>query len=442
MRNRKNDINPITPFAITNYRDKRKRFGIKKKNRQGHIYIVGKTGTGKSTLIENMIISDIKAGNGLALLDPHGDLAEDVLHFIPKRRIKDVIYFNPADMEHPIPFNPLESVEKDFHHLVTSGLISVFKKVWHEFWGPRLEHILRHAILTLLEYPQSTILDIPRLLTDKEFRREVLVSVTHQQVREFWVGEFEKYSAWLRSEAISPILNKIGQFLTTVPLRNIVGQSKNTFDLREVMDEGKILLVNLAKGKIGEDNCSLLGAMMVTKIQLAALSRADLPEQKRKLFYMYVDEIHSFMTLSFADILSEARKYGLNLILTHQYIEQLDEKIRAAIFGNVGTIITFRVGADDAGYLAREFHPVFNETDLVNLSNYNIYLKLMIDGVTSRAFSGYTLERPQRGISFKEKIIEASRKRYTRTRKEVEREILFRSHLGAKYKIKQRGLFS
>ena len=441
MRTRKNGNNPITPFAITNYRDIKKRFGIKKKNRQGHMYIIGKTGTGKSTLLENMIISDINAGNGLALLDPHGDLAEDVLHFIPKRRVEDVIYFNPADMEHPIPFNPLESVEKDFHHLVTSGLISVFKKVWHEFWGPRLEHILRHSILTLLEYPQSTILDIPRLLADRDFRRQVLVSVTHQQVREFWFGEFEKYSAWLRSEAISPILNKIGQFLTSIPLRNIVGQSKNTFDLRKVMDEGKILLVNLAKGKIGEDNCSLLGAMMVTKIQLAALSRADLPEQKRKSFYMYVDEIHSFMTLSFADILSEARKYGLNLILTHQYIEQLDEKIRAAIFGNVGTIISFRVGVDDAKYLAREFHPVFNETDLVNLPNYNVYLKLMINGVTSRAFSAFTLVRPQREISYKKKIIETSRKIYAKPRKDVEREILFRSQFGAKYKIEQKGLF-
>jgi len=427
MHRRTNNKNLVTPFAITNYRDIRKRFGIKEKNRRGHMYIIGKTGTGKSTLIENMVISDIEAGNGLALIDPHGDLAEDILHFVPKRRIDDVIYFNPADMEYPIAFNPLQKVGRDYHHLVASGLISVFKKVWSEFWGPRLEHILRHSILTLLEYPNSTLLDIPRLLTDKEFRKHVLESVTQQQVREFWFFEFEKYSAWLRSQAVSPILNKVGQFLTSIPLRNIVGQNKSTFRLRKVMDEGKILIVNLAKGKIGEDNCSLLGAMIVTKIQLAALSRTDLPENKRKAFCLYVDEIHNFLTLSFADILSEARKYGLNLVLAHQYIEQLDQKIRAAIFGNTGTIISFRVGAEDAKYLAREFYPVFDETDLVNLANYHIYLKLLIDGVASRAFSANTLGPPERKRSYKDKIIEASRKRYARPRKEVEREILLRS---------------
>jgi hypothetical protein len=420
-----NDKNPITPFAITNFRDIRKKFGIKQKNRRGHMYIIGKTGTGKSTLIENMVISDIKAGYGLALIDPHGDLAEDVLDYVPQRRIEDVIYFNPADTEYPIPFNPLENVHPDYHHLVTSGLISVFKKVWSEFWGPRLEHILRHSILTLLEYPGSTLLDIPRLLTNKDFRDIVLQNVNHQQVKEFWLFEFDKYSAWLRSEAISPILNKVGQFLTSKPLRNIVGQKKNTFRFRKVMDEGKIFIANLAKGKIGEDNCSLLGAMLVTQIQLAALSRANIPENKRRGFYLYVDEMHNFVTLSFADILSEARKYGLNLILSHQYIEQLDEKIKAAIFGNVGTIISFRVGAEDARYLAREFHPVFTETDLVNLPNYHIYLKLLIDGVTSRPFSAVTLACPQKRKSYKEEIIMVSRQRYAEPRKQNEiREIL------------------
>jgi hypothetical protein len=281
--------------------------------------------------------------------------------------------------------------------------------------------------LTLLDYPKSTLLDMPRLLTDKEFRREIIERITNQQVREFWLFEFEKYSAWLKSEAISPILNKIGQFLTSIPLRNIVGQKENTFDLREVMDEGKILLVNLAKGKIGEENCSLLGAMLVTKIWLASLSRADTPGKKRKPFYLYVDEIHNFLTLSFADILSEARKYGLNLILAHQYIEQLDEKIRGAIFGNVGTIIAFRVGSEDAKYLAREFYPVFDESDLINLPNYHIYLKLMINGATSQPFSAITLPQPERKTSHKEEVIELSRERYTRERNQVEREILLRS---------------
>jgi len=391
------------------------------------MYIVGKTGTGKSTLIQNLAISDIKTGNGLAIIDPHGDLAEDILHFIPKKRIKDVIYFNPADLEYPISFNPLENVPSDYHHLVASGIISTFKKIWSEFWGPRLEHILRHSILTLLERPRSTLLDLPKLLTDKEFRKRILENITHQQVKDFWLCEFDKYSAWLRSEAISPILNKIGQFLISIPLRNIVGQKENTFDLRKVMDEGKILIVNLAKGKIGEDNCSLLGAMIVTKIQLAALSRADLPEARRNPIYIYVDEIHNFLTLSFADILSEARKYGLNLVLAHQYIEQLDEKIRAAIFGNVGTIISFRVGADDAKYLAREFSPTFTETDLIHLPNYHIYLKLMIDGKTSEPFSAITIPQAVRNESYKEKVIKHSRKTFARTRNSVKREILSQS---------------
>ena len=420
--------NRITPLAVTDYRDIRKLFGIKQKNRRGHMYIIGKTGTGKSTLIENMAISDIKNGYGVALIDPHGDMAEEILDYVPKKRIKDVIYFNPADLENPIAFNPLEKVPKDFHHLVASGIVSTFKKIWSESWGPRLEHILRHALLSLLEYPNSTLLDLPKLLTDKDFRKNVINYITHPQVREFWLSEFDKYSVWLRSEAISPILNKISQFLISIPLRNIVCQKENTFDVRQAMDEGKILIVNLAKGKIGEDNCSLLGALVVTKIQLAALSRADLPEENRKPFYLYVDEIHGFITLSFADILSEARKYGLNLILAHQYIEQLDERIRAAIFGNVGTIISFRIGAEDAKYLAQEFAPIFNEADLINLPNFHIYLKLMIDGVTSQPFSAITLRLREINTSHKEEIIEFSRKRYTRPRTAVEREIMSRPH--------------
>jgi len=422
------DKNNITFFAVTNYRDIRRKFGIKEKNRRGHIYIVGKTGTGKSTLIGNMVISDVNDSNGLALIDPHGDLTEAVLSFVPKRRIKDIIYFNPADTEYPIPFNPLESTHPDQHHLISSGLISVFKKIWSEFWGPRLEHILRHSILTLLEQPNSTILDIPKLLTDKDFRGEIILRVKNQQVREFWFSEFEKYSAWLRTEAVSPILNKMGQFLTSLPLRNIVGQIENTFDLRTIMDKGKILIVNLTKGKIGEENCSLLGSMIVTKIWLSAMSRADMPEEKRKPFYLYVDEIHNFLTLSFADILSESRKYGLNLTLAHQYIDQLDEKIRGAIFGNVGTIISFRVGLEDAKHLAGEFYPVFSENDLINLPNYHIYLKLMIDGATSQPFSAITLPPPEKVKSYKESIIKFCREKYSRPRKEVENDLLLKSY--------------
>jgi len=423
---RENDKNPITFFAVTNYRDIRQKFGIREKNRRGHIYIVGKTGTGKSTLIENMVISDVNDGHGLALIDPHGDLTEAVLDFVPKKRIKDVIYFNPGDIEYPIAFNPLESPYPDQHHLIASGLISVFKKIWSEFWGPRLEHILRNSILTLLEQPQSTILDIPRLLTDKDFRGGIIGRVNNQQVREFWFFEFEKYSAWLRTEAVSPILNKMGQFLTSFPLRNIVGQKENTFDLKKVIDEGKILIVNLAKGKIGEDNCSLLGAMIVTKIWLSALSRANMPEEKRRSFYLYVDEIHSFLTLSFADILSEARKYGLHMTLAHQYIDQLDDKVRGAIFGNIGTVISFRVGIDDAEHLGKQFYPIFNQNDLINLPNYHIYLRLMIDGVTSQPFSAITLLPPEKMRSYRNSIITLCRKKYSRPRKEAEKAILFR----------------
>jgi type IV secretory pathway TraG/TraD family ATPase VirD4 len=410
--------NPITLFAKTNFRNQNMEFGIKDKDRSGHMYIIGKTGTGKSTLLKNMVVSDIKAGNGVALIDPHGDLAEDILNFIPKDRIEDVIYFNPADIEYPIAFNPLAKAHPDYHHLIASGLISVFKKLWPSYWGARMEHILRNAIMALLEYPNSTLVDLPRLLTNDSFRNQVLRYVTNQQVKEFWFSEFANYSKWYKSEAASPILNKVGQFLTATPIRNIVGQKANAFSLRKVMDEKKILIVNLAKGRIGEDNGALLGAMIVTKIQLAALSRANIQEEERIPFYLYVDEVHNFLTESFADILSEARKYGLRLILTHQYIKQLDEDMISAIFGNIGTIISFRVGAKDADYLSREFHPVFGESDFVNLPNYHIYLKLMIDGFTSKAFSANTILPPEVGVSYSNEIIHTSRGKYGRIREE------------------------
>lgn len=390
------------------------------------MYIIGKTGTGKSSLIANMASSDMSQGNGLALLDPHGDLAESLLHHVPKERIKDVIYFNPGELEYPIAFNPLENIPKDYHHLVVSGLISVFKKIWSEFWGPRLEHILRYSLFTLLEYPEATLLDITRLLTEPWFRSKVLAHVTKPEIRAFWTFEFDKYSQWLRSEAVAPILNKVGQFLTSLPLRNVVGQSKNTFSLKDVMDTGKILIVNLAKGKVGEDCSSLLGSMIVTEIFLSALSRVNVPEDKRRSFYLYVDEFHNFVTISFADILSECRKYGLNLVLAHQYINQLHEKVRDAVFGNVASMISFRVGADDAKYLAREFRPTFDESDFVNLPNYHIYLKLMIDGVTSQPFSATTLPFESGNTSHAVDVINDSRRKYGKPRQLVEQDILAR----------------
>lgn len=419
-----NDPEAVTYFAVTDFRNIRQRFGIKERDRSGHLYILGKTGTGKSTLIQTMAACDIGRGQGMALIDPHGDLAEAVLSQVPENRINDVIFFNPSDLDYPIAFNPLEKVAPDKHHLVVSGLISVFKKIWSDFWGPRTEHLLRNSILALLEQPEGTLLDIPLLLTDRDFRGRVLGRVTDRSVRNFWLLEFEGYGLRLRSEATAPILNKIGQFLATPLVRNIVGQPRSSFDLRQIMDEGKILIADLAKGRIGDDNCSLLGSLLVTKLQLAALSRADIPEESRRPFHLFIDEIQSFLTMSFTDILSEARKYKLYLTMSHQYIGQLDERIRAAIFGNVGTVISFRVGAEDAKYLAREFYPTFDETDLVNIPNHHIYLKMMIDGQTSKAFSAVTMPPAGRTASHKDEILALSRASFGTPRATVERQIL------------------
>ena len=385
--------NGITPIGITNYRNTNQKFGIKDKDRMQHIYVIGKSGTGKSTLLENMAISDIKRNNGLCVIDPHGDISTDILKYIPENREKDLIYFNSTDQDNPIAFNPLKGINPRFHFLVASGLISTFKKIWSENWGPRMEYILRYTLITLLSVPDATLLDIQPLLTDKDFRARALRYVSDRHVIAFWRSEFDKYSPTLRNEAISPILNKTGVFITSDPLRKIVGQNTNSFRLQQVLDTGKILIVNLSKGQIGEDASSLLGAMLVNAIQLAALHRASQPEHTRKPFYLYIDECHSFISLSFATILAEARKYGLSLFMAHQYIEQLDERIRAAIFGNVGTIISFRVGASDAEYLAKEFHPVFNQDDLVNLPRYAMFIKLMIDGAMSKGFSAVSIDK-------------------------------------------------
>jgi len=345
----------ITPIGITNYRNTNQRFGIKDKDRLQHMYVIGKSGTGKSTLLENMAISDIEHGNGLCVIDPHGDIAEDILKHIPERRKNDLIYFNATDQENPIAFNPLKGIHPKYHHLVTSGLVSTFKKIWSESWGPRMEYILRFTLLTLLCVPDATLLDIQPLITDGNFRDQALSYCADEHILSFWHNEYERFTPRLRAEIISPILNKTGLFITSTPLRNIVGQKTNSFRLQQVLDTGKMIIVNLSKGQIGEDASSLIGAMLINAIQLAALHRASQAEHTRKPFYLYIDECHSFVTLAFANILAEARKYGLSLFLVHQYIEQLDERVRAAIFGNVGTMIAFRVGATDAEYLAKEF---------------------------------------------------------------------------------------
>ena len=415
----------ITTFAKTNFRNREQVFGIKTDDRRRHMYVIGKTGMGKTNLIQNMAIQDIRNGKGVAVVDPHGEFAEECLKAVPANRINDVIYFNPADMEFPIALNVMEKVAPDQRHLVASGLVGVFKKIWADSWGPRLEYLLRNAILALLEYPNSTLLGVTRLLIDKEYRAKVMTKVTDPVVKSFWVDEFSKYQDRLMAEAIAPIQNKVGQFLSSSLIRNIVGQTKSSFSFREVMDDEKILIMNLSKGRVGEDNSALLGAMMITKIQLAAMARVDMPEKKRKDFYLYVDEFQNFATESFANILSEARKYRLNLILAHQYIAQLDEKVQGAVFGNVGTLVTFRVGSLDTEILEKEFEPTFMATDLVNLAKYNVYLKLMVDGVATNPFSATTLppieiEETEANM---EKIIRNTRDRYGSAKAEVEEKI-------------------
>lgn len=415
----------ITFFAKTNFRNQQRVFGIKTDDRRRHMYVIGKTGMGKTNLLENLVIQDIHHGHGVAFLDPHGDTAEKIIKAIPANRINDVIYFNPADQDFPLAFNVMESVSVEHRHLVASGLVGVFKKIWADSWGPRLEYILRNAILALLEYPGSTLLGVTRILVDKEYRKRVVDKVTDPVVKSFWVDEFTKWNDRVLQEVIAPIQNKVGQFLSSSLIRNIVGQTKSSFDVREAMDSKKILILNLSKGRIGEDNSALLGAMMITKIQLAAMGRVDIEEDDRKDFYLYVDEFQNFATESFANILSEARKYRLSLILANQYVSQVDEKVRDAIFGNAGTIISFRVGAADAEFLEKEFEPIFLVNDLVNLPKYNIYLKLMVDGVAGDAFSATVLPPIElKGTAENiDKVIRISRERYASKKTDVEDKI-------------------
>lgn len=430
----------ITPIGITNWRSQGKPFGIKDRDRLTHLYITGKSGSGKSTLISTMAVSDIERGLGIAIIDPHGELAKSLLDYVPKGRIPDVIYFNPQDAEFPIGFNPLKGIHPSHFHLVASGVISTFKKLWYESWGPRMEHILRYALLTLLEYRNASLLDIQPLLTNKDYREHILSKCINPDLFAFWHNEFDKYSPTLRTEAIAPILNKLSLLSANGLLRNIVGQKHRSFNMQDVMDEGKILICNLSKGTLGEDASALLGSMLITSIQLAALHRTKQPEHMRKSFYLYVDEVHSFISLSFTSILSESRKYGLSLIMAHQYIEQLPEAIRSAVFGNVGTMITFRVGAADAEYLAKEFAPVFTEIDLVNLPKYSMYLKLMIDGATSLPFSAITLPLGKSDELHKNECIVHSRAQYGRKRQSVEEEI--RSRYNPKDRTSPSSLFS
>ncbi|MFC1663687.1 CxxC-x17-CxxC domain-containing protein [Patescibacteria group bacterium] len=416
--------NEINFFAETTFRNQRKKFGIKTDDRRRHMYLIGKTGMGKTVMLENMAIQDIQEGKGMGFVDPHGEAAERLLDFIPSNRVNDVIYFDPSDLNFPITFNIMEKVDIEHRHLVAGGLMGVFKKIWPDVWSARMEYILNNCILALLEYPGSTLLGVNRMLADADYRKKVIDKVTDPVVKSFWLQEFARYSQRYEVEATAAIQNKVGQFISAPLIRNIIGQVGSSIDMRKVMDDGKILILNLSKGRVGEDSSRLLGALLITKLQIAAMSRVDIPEEKRKDFYLYVDEFQNFATESFVNVLSEARKYRLSLILGHQYITQMSEEVRDSVFGNVGTIVCFRVGAEDAEFLEKELIPEFDASDLVNLTKYNIYLKLMIDGMAGRPFSAETLGPwPNPEKSNKEKIIMVSRERYSVPRKIVEEKI-------------------
>lgn len=414
----------ITLFGETNFRNQKRRFGIKTDDRRRHMYVIGKTGMGKTTLLENLIQSDINNGHGCCYVDPHGDTAEKILDYIPPHRINDVVYFNPADVDFPVGFNILETDSDDQKPLIASGLMGVFKKIWPDVWSARMEYILMNCVLALLDYPGATLMGINRLLVDKEYRERVIAKIRDPIVKTFWVAEFASWSEKYATEAIAPVQNKVGQFLSSAVIRNIVAQVKSTINLRRIMDDEKILIVNLSKGRIGEDNMRLLGGMLITKIQLAAQERQNMPELERRDFYLFVDEFQNFANESFATILSEARKFRLNLIVAHQYIEQLDEKVAAAIFGNVGTIIAMRVGATDATALETEFAPTFTPEDLVNLAKYQMYLKLMVDGVSTPPFSANTLPPISVKTDSAASVIAQSRERYAEPRALIEEKVL------------------
>lgn len=412
----------LSLFGATNFRSRHLQFGIKRSDRDRHLYVIGQTGTGKSGLLRLLTLSDIFSGTGFGVIDPHGDYALNILRYIPQNRLGDVIYFNPADAFFPIAFNPLEVPDPSLKNHISSELVGVLKRMF-ESWGPRLEYILRYTILALLDYPDATMLDITRMLTERNFRQQVIGYIQDPVVKNFWTQEFASWNEKFASEAVAPVLNKVGAFTANPMIRNIIGQPKSSFNLRKLMDEGKIIIVNLSRGLVGEDNAAVLGALMVTKLQLAAMSRADLGEGARLPFYLYVDEFQNFATDSFAVILSEARKYGLNLTLANQYVAQMTPEVRDAIFGNVGSFIFFRVGADDAAMLGKYVAPQFEPQDLMNLHNRHFMAGLTIGGEKTQPFSGTTLNIPDSDQDFSEIIIENSRKLYAKPRAEVEAQI-------------------
>lgn len=418
-------------FGTTNFHNQNNLFGMKRSDRQRHLYVIGKSGVGKSKLLELLIQEDIMNGYGVAVLDPHGDLIDNVMRRLPESRIKDVIYFDPADTDFPIAFNPLEQVAPQYKMRVTIGFIEIFKKLFGSNWTPRLEHVLRYTTLALLDSPNTTVLSIVKMLTDKNYRQKIVARIEDSVVKNFWVNEFAGWSEKFDNEAIMPVLNKVGQFISTALIRNMVGQPENKLNLRQIMDGSKILLVKLSRGLLGDENSNLLGAMLITKIQQAAMSRADIREDQRKEFFLYVDEFQNFATDTFEQILSEARKYRLSVTLAHQFMAQLTPALRSTVFGNVGSIINFRVGADDAVVLEKEYTPVFKVRDIINLGVQEFYIKMAIDGETRDAFSGRSLNIQYPEKDFSRQIIDMSRRLYGRPRREVEAELAKWSQVGS-----------
>lgn len=419
-------VNPkeVSFIGETNYRNDKKKFGIKRIDRRRHLYIVGKTGSGKSKLLELLLMADIQNGEGCCLLDPHGDLSSEILKFVPKERIKDVVYVNPTDKDFPIGFNPLEPV-KDYQmrQHISTFFIAIFKKLLAFNWNPRMEHVMRYITLALLETPDASVLGIGRMLSDVPFRQRVIRQIQDPVVKSFWINDFKASDHQFINEAVLPILNKIGQFTSNQVVRNMIGQRKNVLDFEKFMNEGKIVIISISKGKLGEENSALLGSMFITKIQQAALARANIPEEERRDFYFYVDEFQNFATDAFSTILSEARKYRLNLTIAHQYIAQLPEEVKATAFGNVGSIISFAVGGEDAAYLAKEFSPVFTADDLINLNVREMYLKMSVDGKLTTPFSARTIDVPKPNFDYSREIIDYSRMTYGKNRVAVENEI-------------------
>jgi hypothetical protein len=428
----------ISLFGLSNFRGRHLKFGIKRKDRGRHMYIVGQTGAGKSFLLQLLTLSDIYHDQGFAVVDPHGDFATDIMKYIPQHRLKDVVYMNPADREFPLAFNPMEVTDPAMKDHISSELVGVLKRMF-ESWGPRLEYILRYTILALLDYPGATMLDITRMLNEKDFRKKVVREIADPVVKSFWITEFASWNDKFASEAVAPVLNKVGAFVANPLVRNIVGQKKSAFNIRQIMDEGKILLVNLSRGQVGEDNAAILGALMVTKIQLAAMSRADMPLEQRRPFYLYVDEFQNFATDSFAVILSEARKYGLNLTVANQYIAQMPEVVRDAVFGNVGTMVSFRIGPGDATILGKYFEPVFEAIDLTKLHNQNIFISMIINGEKALPFSATTLRMPDPEYDLTPQIIQFTRERYASSRELVDADIRTRTAGGDDEAVKTPG---